>query len=147
SFASTLAGARRVLALAAARPVKGKPAKGMATTRITETYIFRDAQYFVSHSTPKVTPESSQIALHADPGSPARKDPGGLMLAFAHGPTDLLLGAVPRRKELSGSKPAAFDPALRNGYRVGAEGGGVAGKAAIVKSWRGSAWAAAKGIE
>jgi hypothetical protein len=149
SFASTLSGARRMLALVGARPVKGKPPRGMAANRITETYVFRDAQYFVSHSTPKVTAESSQVAFHADQGSPAHSDPGGLKLAFAHGPTDLLLGAVPRRKELSGDKAAAFDPALRNGYRIlsGMVGDPGRAKAAIVKSWRGPGWAAAKGLE
>lgn len=153
SFASMLAGARRLLAVLGARPVKGKPARGMAANRITETYVFRDAQYFVSHSTPKVTSESSQVAFHADPGSPVRSNPGGLKLAFAHGPTDLLLGAVPPRKELSGGKPATFDPALRNGYRVASGGandgnsGGPGRRASLVKSWRGPGWAAAKGNE
>src|SRR6185437_8030365 len=68
SQAATLSGARRMLAVIGARPSKGKPAKGMAANRITETYVFRDAQYFVSHSTPKVTPESSQVAFHAKAG-------------------------------------------------------------------------------
>jgi hypothetical protein len=149
SFASTLAGARQVLALVGARPAKGKPAKRTTTNRITDTYVFRDAQFFVSHSTPKVTPDSSQLAFHADPGSATRNDPGGLKLAFAHGPTDLLLGTVPRSKTLSGGGFRNFDPALRNGYRVGAVDvrEKVLGRAAIVKSWRGPGWAAAKGIE
>ena len=152
SYASTLSGARSTLARIGARPAKGKPAKGMAANRITETYIFRDAQYFVSHSTPKITPESSQVAFHADAGSIGLKNPGGLKLAFAYGPTDLLLGTVSRRKELSGIKPFPFDPALRNGFRVGTanragEDSSAEGKASIVKSWRGAGWAAVKGVD
>jgi len=148
---STLAGARRVLALIGARPSKGKPAKGMATNRITETYVFRDAQYFVSHSTPKVTPESSQVAFHAE--ASAKGNTGGLLLAFTHGPSNLLLGLVSRRKELAGlSNPGSWDPALRNGYHAAASAvqkdrGLQSPEARIVKSWRGTNWAAAKGIE
>ena len=153
SQASTLSGARRVLAVIGARPSKGKPAKGMAANRITETYVFRDAQYFVSHSTPKVTPESSQVAFHAKAGSAAKGSTGGLLLAFAHGPSNLLLGLVSRRKELTGvSKPNFWDPALRNGYQMGVPNaeekrGSPNLQARIVKSWRGPAWAAARGVE
>ncbi len=158
SQASTLSGARRVLALIGARPskgkpVKGKPVKGMAANRITETYVFRDAQYFVSHSTPKVTAESSQIAFHAEAGSAAKGNTGGLLLAFAHGPSNLLLGLVSRRKELIGlSKLNFWSPELRNGYHAGVadaeeKQGSPSSQARIVKSWRGAGWAAARGVE
>jgi len=150
SQASTLSNARRVLALIGARPSKGKPARGMAANRITETYVFRDAQYFVSHSTPKVTPDSSQVALHA---KTAKGHPGGLLLAFAHGPSNLLLGLVSRRKELTGlSMLGSWNPALRNGYYTGVSDaekkpGSPSAQARIVKSWRGAGWAAARGAE
>jgi len=147
SQASTLSNARRVLALIGARPSKGKPARGMAANRITETYVFRDAQYFVSHSTPKVTPDSSQVALHA---KTAKGHPGGLLLAFAHGPSNLLLGLVSRRKELTGlSKLGSWNPALRNGYYTGVSDAEKkpSAHARIVKSWRGAGWAAARGAE
>jgi hypothetical protein len=151
SYASTLAAARHILALVGARPSKGRPSRGMAASRITETYVFRDAQYFVSHSTPKVTPESSQVAFHAEAGSSAKGETGGLLLAFAHGPSNLLLGQVSRRKELPGlTNLPTWHPALRNGYDIGGESDAPAlqqANARIVKSWRGAGWAAAKGIE
>ncbi len=152
SYAETLSGARRVLAQAGQGAKKKPPTRGMAQARITDTYIFRDAQYFVSHSTQKVTAESSQFVLHALPASIVSGDPGGIVLAFAHGPADLIVRAAPVKPQPGADKAPRFDAALRNGYHVNGESSAPAkdfgpGIARIVKSWRGAGWAAAKCVD
>ena len=61
-----------------------------AMPRMADTYVFRDAQYFISHSTQKVSDESSLVLLHADGPNFGEGDPGGVTLAFAYGEADLL---------------------------------------------------------
>jgi hypothetical protein len=151
SVARKLTGMRR--ALAGAGFSKAAPSrKAPPPPRMTETYVFREAQYFVSHSTKKISPESSLVILHADPESLVQSDPGGVTLVFAHAATDLLVraeapdGAKRREKEIH------CDPALRNGYHVNGAGflldNGIKRDAArLVKSWRGPDWAAAKSID
>jgi hypothetical protein len=145
SYAGHLVGARQALA-----GISGKSAKASAQqSRITETYVFRDAQYFVSHTARKNAEDSSLAIMRAEPARFNDRNPGGLMIGFAVGARDLLVrGAEGRRKDES----AFFDPAPRNFYRI--NGSGVPrdcdlgmGFARLVKSWRGADWAAAKGIE
>ncbi|HVU19193.1 MAG TPA: hypothetical protein VHE09_00555, partial [Rhizomicrobium sp.] len=150
SFARKLTGTRR--ALAGAGFAKSAPQRKVVPPRMTDTYVFRDARYFVSHSTLKVIPESSLVVLHADPVSPARSDPGGVTLAFAYGATDLLVRAEPGEGASRRDKAASFDPALRNGYRI--NGAGYVADAPlnpngarIEKSWRGQGWAAARSMD
>jgi hypothetical protein len=151
SYAETLSAARRALAgigLASAKVAAGD--RSTLRPRIMETYVFREAQYFVSVTSQKVSVEGSQVVLHADRAAPMNDDPGGLSLAFAFGARDLVVRALPSEKPKSkGSRGTLYDPAMRGGYRidgegyVGADAVGARG-ARIVKSWRGSGWAAAR---
>ena len=149
SYARGLSGTRRTLAQAEGKNIP--LSKIGAMPRIAETYVFRDAQYFISHSTQTVSKESSLVLLHADGPSIVEGDPGGITLAFAHGETDLLIRTEPEdagRRD----KSSLFDPALRNGYHVNGSGFDARGElrtnaARIVKSWRGPGWAAAKCVD
>jgi colicin import membrane protein len=151
SYAETLSGARRALAgvgMASAKAASGD--KSALKPRMMETYVFRDAQYFVSVSSQRVSVEGSQVVLHADRAAPMNDDPGGLSLAFAFGPRDLVVRRLPTEKLKSkGSRGTLYDPAMRNGYRIDGEGYveadalGARG-ARIVRSWRGPGWAAAR---
>ena len=150
SYAGKLSGTRRALAQVGGKSVKKSQIAAMP--RIADTYVFRDAQYFISHSSQKVSEESSLAILHADPPSYLEGDPGGVTLAFAYGETDLIVRGEPPERARKKDKTPLFDPALRNGYHV--NGGGftvgqeIAGNAArIVKSWRGPGWAAARSID
>jgi hypothetical protein len=149
SYLSKLSGARR--ALASAGHSKTVPKRGKPMPRITDTYVFRDAQYFASHSTQAPSDESSLVVLHADSGSIARADPGGVSLVFAHGEKDLLIGAAPQENARKKNRGVRFDAALRNGYRI--NGAGYSdqdvklNRARLVKSWRGPGWAAAKSVD
>jgi len=150
SFARKLSGARR--ALAGAGFTKNAPEKKVTPPRMTDTYVFRDAQYFVSHSTLKVTPQSSLVILHADPVSFPQSDPGGVTLAFAYGASDLLIRAEPPESENRRDKVPGFDPALRNGYHIDGVGFSTdfplkTGAARLEKSWRGPGWAAARSVD
>jgi len=147
SYVNRLMGARRKLAKAAGKKtLKGKQP---LRKRITDTYVFREAQYFISHSSTAVEPDSSLVVLHANPPSLARHDPGGITLVFAHGEDNLLVrGASPE----DGDEDSRADPALRNGIRIDGAGcrepeSGSEGAVRIAKSWRGPGWAAARGIE
>jgi hypothetical protein len=149
SFASKLSGTRRALAQAGGKSIAKSKLETMP--RIADTYVFRDAQYFVSHSTQKISEESSLVILHADGPSIVEGDPGGVTLAFARGATDLLRRAEPPALEKKKDRSPLFDPALRNGYHI--DGIGFAGgefrqnAARIVKSWRGPGWAAARSVD
>lgn len=150
SFARELSVTRH--ALASAGFSKSAPEKKVTPPRMTDTYVFRDAQYFVSHSTLKVTPQSSLVILHADPVSFAQSDPGGVTLAFAYGAADLLIRAEQPESKNKRDKGPAFDPALRNGYHIDGVGFASdfplkAGAARLEKSWRGPGWAAARSID
>ena len=82
-----------------------------AMPRIAETYVFRDAQYFISHSTQNVSEDSSLVVLFMRTARPLLQgDPGGMTLAFAHGETDLLV-----RGEAGKVKPARQIFAFRSG--------------------------------
>ncbi|MBV9993090.1 MAG: hypothetical protein JOZ72_17575 [Alphaproteobacteria bacterium] len=150
SYAEKLSGQRRTIAKATTGT---KAAKVPLVRRIIDTYIFRDAQYFISHSSQKVEADSSLVVLHADPPSVARHDPGGIVLVFAHGERDLLVRAKLAEKiRGKADRTPLYDPQLRNGYRVNGAGNlapepGGSKAARIVKSWRGEGWAAAKSIE
>ena len=150
SFASKLSGTRRALAQADGKKIAKSKLASMP--RMADTYVFRDAQYFVSHSTQKVSDESSLVLLHADSANLMDDDPGGVTLAFAYGEADLLRrGEAPELEKRKDKRPL-FDPALRNGYHVNGVGFDCDGKlvpnaARIVKSWRGPGWAAAKSID
>ena len=151
SYAERLSGVRKTIARAGGKQTPtGKP---QLRTRITDTYVFREAQYFISHSSQKVSPDSSLVVLHAAAPSMAREDPGGVTLVFAYGESNLLIRTEPAEDAAAAAdEQAGFDPALRNGYRIDGEGNlppeGEAGKsAAMVKSWRGPGWAAAKSFE
>jgi hypothetical protein len=150
SYAGKLSGTRRVLAQAGGKNIRKSQIASMP--RITDTYVFRDAQYFISHSTQKVSEESSLAVLHADSPSLVEGDPGGVTLVFARGETDLIVRAEPPEREKKKDRVPLFDPALRNGYHVNGAGF-VAGSevpqnaARIVKSWRGPGWAAARSID
>ncbi len=148
SFANQVSGAQRLLASAG-----GKGAKPKAGTRprVTETYVFRDAQYFISHTSRSVSPDSSLFVLHAQSPSQADGDPGGLTLALAHGERDLLVRAEPDRAAKK-DKSARRDPALGNGYHLDGVGFDPDAPpqdrgARLVKSWRGEGWAAAKAVD
>jgi hypothetical protein len=150
SFASQLSGTRRALAQASGKSIDKSKLASMP--RIADTYVFRDAQYFISHSTQKVLDESSLVLLHADSPNFIEGDPGGVTLAFAYGEADLLRRAEAPELEKKKDKSPLFDPALRNGYHV--DGAGFDGEsrivpnaARIVKSWRGPGWAAARSID
>ena len=150
SYLAHLSSARIALAQAGGKSVTKSQVAAMP--RITETYVFRDAQYFISHSTQKVSDDSSLVALHADSPSLLDRDPGGVTLVFAHGPDDLLVRSPPAELADKKDKSPLFDPALRNGYHVDGAGfmpgGAIKQNAArIVKSWRGPGWAAAKSID
>ncbi|MBV8976622.1 MAG: hypothetical protein JOZ13_04505 [Alphaproteobacteria bacterium] len=148
SYAERLMGARKTLAKAAGKSApQGKQPLRM---RITDTYVFREAQYFISHSSTSVSPDSSLVVLHADPPSLARGGPGGITLVFAHGAANLLVRAAPPEDEEDES--SAHDPALRNGVRIDGQGyraveSGSAVQVRIAKSWRGQGWAAARCLE
>jgi hypothetical protein len=152
SYAKKLSSTRR--ALAGAGFSKNAPARSKTAIapRMMETYVFREAQYFISHSMLKVSPESSLVLLHADPASFARSDPGGVTLVFARGETDLLIRVESPESEEKDDDAVSFDPALRNGYHVNGLGF-VADEAIkpnaarLVKSWRGPGWAAAKSVD
>jgi colicin import membrane protein len=152
SYAKKLSSTRR--ALAGAGFSKNAPARSKTAIapRMMETYVFREAQYFISHSMLKVSPESSLVLLHADPASFARPDPGGVTLVFARGETDFLIRVEPPESEEKDDDAVSFDPALRNGYHVNGLGF-VADEAIkpnaarLVKSWRGPGWAAAKSVD
>jgi hypothetical protein len=118
SYAKKLSSTRR--ALAGAGFSKNAPARSKTAIapRMMETYVFREAQYFISHSMLKVSPESSLVLLHADPASFARSDPGGVTLVFARGETDLLIRVESPESEEKDDDAVSFDPALRNGYHV-----------------------------
>ena len=151
SYAERLSGARKTIARAGGK--QAPTGKAPLRTRITDTYVFREAQYFISHSSQKVSPESSLVVLHAAAPSLAREHPGGVTLVFAYGESNLLIRTEPGEDApASADEPAEFNPALRNGYRIDGEGNvpaeGEAGKSAhMVKSWRGPGWAAAKSFE
>ncbi len=151
SYADRLSGARKTIARAGGKSTR--PGKPQLRTRITDTYVFREAQYFISHSSQTVSLDSSLVVLHAAPPSLAREDPGGVTLVFAYGESNLLIRTEPSEDAAAGAdEPAEFNPALRNGYRIDGEGNvppeGEAGKSALmVKSWRGPGWAAAKSFE
>ena len=149
SFARNLSGTRRVLAGAGFSKAQSK--NNVTPPRLTDTYVFRDAQYFVSHSTQKVVPESSLVILHADPVSFARSSPGGIAVAFSYGPSDLLVRAEPPEGTNRRDREKMFDPALLNGYHI--NGAGFLpraelkpGAARLQKSWRGPGWAAARAV-
>ncbi len=151
SYAETLSAARRALAgigMASAKAASG--AKSALKPRMMETYVFRDAQYFVSVSSQRVSVEGSQVVLHADRAAPMNEDPGGLSLAFAFGARDLVVRQLPTEKPKSKtSRGTLYDPAMRGGYRIDGEGyveaDDVGARAArIVRSWRGPGWAAAR---
>jgi hypothetical protein len=150
SYLKKLAGTRRLLASTGFS--KTAPAKGKPMPRITDTYVFRDAQYFASHTTQNPVPDSSLVILYREAGSVARDNPGGIGLAFAYGDTDLLVCTDPEEGTKKRDKDALFDAALRNGYHI--HGAGYAPdqeirpeQARLVKSWRGEGWAAAKSID
>lgn len=150
SFAAKLSGTRRALAQAGGKKIAKSKLASMP--RMADTYVFRDAQYFVSHSTQKVSDESSLVLLHADGPNLVEGDPGGVTLAFAHGDADLLRRGEAPELEKRKDKSPFFDPALRNGYHVNGVGfdsdSPLAPNAArMVKSWRGPGWAAAKSID
>jgi hypothetical protein len=145
SYVDRLSGARKTIARAGGKPIA--PGKIVLRNRITDTYVFREARYFISHSAQKVEEDSSLVILHAAPLSIPREDPGGIALAFAHGEANLIVRTEPEEED-----GGAFDPALRNFYRVNGAGNLPPGderakSARMVKSWRGTGWAAAKGIE
>jgi len=145
-----LSGTRR--ALAGAGFSKSAPQRGKPMPRVTDTYVFRDAQYFASHSTQKAVSDSSLVILHAEPASGLRQTPGGIVLAFAYADTDLLIRVEPPEGTKRRDKAAHQDPALRNGYHIN-HPGDVAKEeielhaARLTKSWRGPGWAAAKSID
>ncbi|HVV65175.1 MAG TPA: hypothetical protein VHC42_06885 [Rhizomicrobium sp.] len=148
AFAAQLSGAQRLLASASG---KNAGPKSATRPRITETYVFRDAQYFVSHTSRSVSPDSSLFVLHAQSPSLADGEPGGLTLALAHGERDLLIRAEPERAGRK-DKAARHDPALGNGYHIDGVGFDPDAPAQdqparLVKSWRGEGWAAAKGLD
>ncbi|HTT97658.1 MAG TPA: hypothetical protein VMF58_06375 [Rhizomicrobium sp.] len=150
SYLKKLAGTRR--ALAGAGFSKNAPPKGKPMPRITDTYVFRDAQYFASHTSQSPSADSSLVILHRERASVPRNNPGGISLVFAHGENDLLVGADPQEGTKKRDKEAYFDAALRNGYRINGSGyvpeqDITPGQARLVKSWRGEGWAAAKGID
>ncbi|HWA92668.1 MAG TPA: hypothetical protein VG889_21730 [Rhizomicrobium sp.] len=144
AYGARLSAQRRSIARAGGRqaPAGHTPLRN----RITDTYVFREAQYFISHSSQKVEAEggSSLVMMHAEPASAMHGDPGGVVLAFANDDKDVLVRAEPQK----GDETASADPMFRNGYRIGG-GGGIlgTGSARIVKSWRGPGWAAARSIE
>lgn len=155
SYAKRLNGVRQALSRLGfgGKTASARPARIRFHSRITETYGFRDARYFISHSTQKVSPDSSQVVLHARRASVPRGDPGGVTLVFAHGPDDLLVRAEPAERIRPRQDQAPlFDPALRNGYHVDGVGyspeiGIEPNATRIVKSWRGPGWAAAKSVD
>ncbi len=93
SYADRLSGARKTIARAGGKYTpSGKP---QLRTRITDTYVFREAQYFISHSSQKISLDSSLVVLHAAAPSMAREDPGGVTLVFAYGESNLLIRTEP----------------------------------------------------
>ncbi|MEI9929111.1 MAG: hypothetical protein WDM89_00730 [Rhizomicrobium sp.] len=152
SFVRQLTHTRRALADAGFSKVAPPKAKGGAMPRMTDTYIFREAQYFISHSTQKPVTDSSLVILHAEPENVVRSDRGGVILAFAYGENDLLIRAKPAKGPDARKSSSRFDPALRNGYHI--DGIGYSTEALVepdaarlVKSWRGQGWAAAKSVD
>ena len=150
SYAKKLSGTRRALAgsgFSKSSPPKSKTA---SMPRVTDTYVFRDAQYFISHSTQKPVPDSSLVVVHAEAPDVAQSDPGGVSLAFAYGASDMLARGTsddekPRRRN-------GADPAHRNSYRFAEtessqEEPRKQASARLVKSWRGPGWAAVKSID
>jgi hypothetical protein len=149
-FSKKISGMRKSIARASGKSVSS--GKSALTSRITDTYVFREAQYFISHSQQKVVPESSLVVLHAAPPSIANEDPGGVKLVFAYNESNLLIRAEPPEEEGKDEKPDETDPALRNFYRIDGKGNlapesGSPKAARMVKSWRGPGWAAAKAFE
>jgi hypothetical protein len=149
-YSNKISGMRKSIARATGKTVSS--GKSALTSRITDTYVFREAQYFISHSQQKVVPESSLVVLHAAPPSIANEDPGGVKLVFAYNESNLLIRAEPPEEEGKDEKPDETDPALRNFYRIDGKGNlapesGSPKAARMVKSWRGPGWAAAKAFE
>jgi hypothetical protein len=149
-YSNKISGMRKSIARATGKTVSS--GKSALTSRVTDTYVFREAQYFISHSQQKVVPESSLVVLHAAPPSIANEDPGGVKLVFAYNESNLLIRAEPLEEEGEDEKPDETDPALRNFYRIDGKGNlapesGSPKAARMVKSWRGPGWAAAKAFE
>jgi hypothetical protein len=149
SYGNKISGMRKSIARAGGKQVSA--GKTTLKTRITDTYVFRQAQYFISHSQQKVVPESSLVVLHAAAPSVVHEDPGGVKLVFAYNETNLLVRAEPPEAQ-GEEEPDETDPGLRNFYRVAGRGNlvpesGSDKTARMVKSWRGPGWAAAKAFE
>jgi len=149
SYGNKISGMRKSIARAGGKQVSA--GKATLKTRITDTYVFREAQYFISHSQQKVVAESSLVVLHAAAPSVVHEDPGGVKLVFAYNETNLLVRAEPPEAQ-GEEEPDETDPGLRNFYRVAGQGNldpesGSDGTAHMVKSWRGPGWAAAKAFE
>jgi hypothetical protein len=149
SYGNKISGMRKSIARAGGKQVSA--GKTTLKTRITDTYVFREAQYFISHSQQKVVPESSLVVLHAAAPSVVHEDPGGVKLVFAYNETNLLVRAEPPEAQ-GEEEPDETDPGLRNFYRVAGRGNlvpesGSDKTARMVKSWRGPGWAAAKAFE
>jgi histone H1/5 len=149
AYGQKISGMRKTIARASGKRVSA--GKSALTMRITDTYVFREAQYFISHSQQKVVPESSLVVLHAAPPSVVSEDQGGVKLVFAYNDANLLIRAEP--PEAQGEEEAdETDPALRNFYRIDGKGNiapesGSDKLARMVKSWRGPGWAAARAFE
>ena len=124
--------------------------------RITDTYVFRENHYFISHSAQKVDPDSfaggPACGRALDRTRGPRRRHAGLRLWRIRPAHPHRTGREGGRREAGKSEPDEFDPALRNGYRIDGEGnvppdGDGAKSARMVKSWRGPGWAAAKSFE
>jgi len=149
AYGNKISGMRKSIARAGGKQVSA--GKTTLKTRITDTYVFREAQYFISHSQQKVVPESSLVVLHAAAPSVVHEDPGGVKLVFAYNETNLLIRAEPPQAQ-GEDEPDETDPGLRNFYRIAGRGNlvpesGSNKTAQMVKSWRGPGWAAAKAFE
>jgi hypothetical protein len=149
SYGNKVSSQRKSIARASGKQVTA--GKSVLRARITDTYVFREAQYFISHSQQKIVPESSLVVLHAAAPSVAHEDPGGMKLVFAYNDSNLLIRAEPPEAQ-GEEEPDETDPALRNFYRVAGKGNltpesGSDKAARMVKSWRGQGWAAAKAFE
>ena len=149
SYGNKISGMRKSIARAGGKQVSA--GKTTLKTRITDTYVFREARYFISHSQQKVVPESSLVVLHAAAPSVVHEDPGGVKLVFAYNETNLLVRAEPPEAQGDDERDET-DPGLRNFYRVAGQGNlapesGSDKTARMVKSWRGPGWAAAKAFE
>jgi hypothetical protein len=149
AYGNKISGMRKSIARAGGKQVSA--GKTTLKTRITDTYVFREAQYFISHSQQKVVPESSLVVLHAAAPSVVHEDPGGVKFVFAYNETNLLIRAEPPQAQ-GEDEPDETDPGLRNFYRVAGQGNlvpesGSDKTAQMVKSWRGPGWAAAKAFE